>query len=113
MEFFADNAEIFSAIYPIYHVLNFILGFYAQFKANHSNTKNLFFFEGIENNKFEELKKIKEFINTAEEKEIKIYTRSIDKYNKIENEKLDNTTLSFYSTINPIKDLNNNKTGES
>ena len=44
LEFFADNAEIFSAIYE---VLSFILGFYAQFKANHSITKKLFFLKEL------------------------------------------------------------------
>ena len=104
MEFFADNSSLLSAIFV---VLNFILGFYAQFKANHSITKKLFYFEGIENNKFEELKKIKDLINTTEGKDIKIYTKNNDKNDKTENEKLDNTILPIYSKTNPIKNMKN------
>ena len=88
MQFFADHSSFLTAIYEI---LCFVLGIYAKFKANHSIIKKLFYFKGIENNKFEELKKIKDIVNTAEGNEIKIYTKNNDKNEKTENEKLYNT----------------------
>ena len=60
MEFFADNSSFISAIFLF---LNIILGYRAKYKANHSITRKLFYFEGIENNKFGELKRIKDLIN--------------------------------------------------
>ena len=100
MEFFADNSSFLTAIFVI---LSIILGFYSQFKANHSITKKLFYFEEIENNKFEELKKIKDLINATEGKDFKIDTKFNEKNDKIENEKIDNTIVPIYTKINSIK----------
>ena len=66
------------------------LRYLRQIKANHLIIKKLFYFKGTENNKFEELKKIKDIENTAEGNEIKIYTKNNDKNEKTENEKLYN-----------------------
>ncbi len=65
MEFFSDNSVFLANIYT---VLNLILSFYARFKAKHSITNKLFYFEGIENNKFGELKKIKNLLNSTKKK---------------------------------------------
>ena len=64
MEFYADNSSL---LINIFQILCILFSFYVQFKANHSITKKLFFFEGIENNKFKELKNIKYFINLNKE----------------------------------------------
>ena len=100
MEFYADH---FSLIVSIFKVLCFIFSFYNKLKANHSFTKKLFYFEGVENNKFEELKKIKELINSKEGKDIKIFTENIDKSDKTEIEKTENTIGPLYPKINPLK----------
>ena len=105
MEFFADNSSLFIAIFKI---LCFIFSFYNKFQANHSITKKLFYFEGIENNKFEELKKIKELINSTEGKDIKIFRVNDDKNEKTEIEKsdiekTDITMGPIYPKINPLK----------
>ena len=45
--------------------------YYDKIKANHSISKKLFYFEGIKGNKFQELKKIKDFIELKRESETK------------------------------------------
>jgi len=100
MEFYADQ---FSIIITIFNVLCFIFSFYNKLEFNHSITKKLFYFEGIENNKFEEIKKIKDLINSIEGKDIKIFTDNINKVGKKEIEKTDNTMGPIYPKINPIK----------
>ena len=60
MEFYADKSSL---LLSIYWILCFIFSLYDREKANHSISKKLFYFEGIENNKFKEFKEIKELIN--------------------------------------------------
>jgi len=101
MEFYADNSSLFITIFRI---LCFIFSFYSKLKANHSITKKLFFFEGIENNKFEEFKIIKDLINSTEGKGIKIFTKkNDDKNDKTEIEKNDITIGPIYPKTNPLK----------
>lgn len=66
MEFYADNSSL---LITIFEILCFIFSFYDQLKANHSITKKLFFYEGIEENQFQELKKIKDILYSTKEKD--------------------------------------------
>jgi hypothetical protein len=105
MEFYADNS---SFLITLFSILCLILSFYNKLKANHSISKRLFYFEGIENNKFEELKKIKELINSGEGKGIKAFTENINKNDrkeieKSEIEKTDITMGPICPKINPLK----------
>jgi hypothetical protein len=63
----------------------------------------LFYFEGIENNRFDKLKKIKEIINPTEGKDIKNLKENIDKNDKTEIEKTDITMGPICPKINPLK----------
>ena len=67
MEFYANNSSL---LITIFKVLCFIFSFYDKLKANYSIIKRLFYLEGTENNKFGELKKIKDLINLHEGKDI-------------------------------------------
>ena len=101
MEYYADNSSLFLTIFRI---LCFIFSFYNKLKANHSIAKKLFFFEGIENNKFEEFKIIKDLINSTEGKGNKIFTKkNVDNNDKTEIEKTDITIGSIYPKTNPLK----------
>ena len=105
MEFYADNS---SFLITLFSILCLIFSSYNKLKANHSISKKLFYFEGIENNKFEELKKIKEFINSGGGKGIKAFTENIDKNDrkeieKSEIEKTDTTMGPMNPKINPLK----------
>jgi hypothetical protein len=70
---FKDLLEIYNehSIFwlTIYWIIIFIFSIYDREKANHSISKKLFYFEGIENNRFKEFKKIKEIIDLNQVKE--------------------------------------------
>jgi len=66
MEFYADNSSL---LINIFQILCFIFSFYDKLSANHSITKKLFFFEGIEQNQLKKLKKIKFILNKTKERE--------------------------------------------
>jgi hypothetical protein len=66
MEFYADNTLL---LLNLFEILCVILSFYDKLRANHSITKKLFFYEGIEQNQFEELKKIKDILYSTKEKD--------------------------------------------
>ena len=85
MEFYADNSSL---LITIFEILCFIFSFYDQLKANHSITKKLFFYEGIEQNQFQELKKIKYILYTTKEKDkdIKVFSSKV----KDENPQMEN-----------------------
>jgi hypothetical protein len=75
MEFYADNTLL---LLNLFEILCLIFSFYDKLRANHSITKKLFFYEGIEQNQFEELKKIKDILYSTKEKdkEIKIFNKT-------------------------------------
>ena len=66
MEFYADTSSL---LLSIFWILGIIFAYYDRLKANHSISKRLFYFEGIKNNEFERLKKIKKFMERKEELE--------------------------------------------
>ena len=72
MEFYADNTSL---LINIFEILCIIFSFYDQLQANHSISKKLFFYEGIEQNQFEELSKIKEILYSNKEKDIRFYNK--------------------------------------
>ena len=59
MEFFADTTALFSTLF---FVLGAIFAYYDRVKANHSISKKLFYFEGIEGNKFNQLRELKKVL---------------------------------------------------
>ena len=63
MEFYADTSAL---LLSIFWILGNIFAYYDRIKANHSISKKLFYFEGIKNNKFQQFKKFKDFINKNE-----------------------------------------------
>ena len=79
MVFFADTSAFLMCIYE---VLCFALGFYAYFKANHSISKKLFFYEGIKNNKIKELKKVKNIIGLENVKEFTLEKKKTKRINR-------------------------------
>jgi hypothetical protein len=85
MEFYADNSSL---LITIFEILCIIFSFYDQLKANHSITKKLFFYEGIEQNQFQELKEIKNILYTTKEKDkdIKVFSSKV----KDENPQMEN-----------------------
>ena len=68
MEYYADSSCL---LLNIFWILGKIIAYYDKIKANHSISKKLFYFEGIKGNKFQELKKIKDFIELKRESETK------------------------------------------
>ena len=102
------------SLLTIYWIISFIFSIYDREKANHSISKKLFYFEGIENNRFKEFKKIKEIIDLNQVKErinhnrinnISIYIRNIPSSDIL-------TVNSAEGNINPIYNSNleqNNK----
>ena len=68
MEYYADSSCL---LLSIFWILGKIFAYYDKIKANHSISKKLFYFEGIKGNKFQELKKIKDFIELKRESETK------------------------------------------
>ena len=60
MEFYADTSAL---LLSIFWFLAKIFAYYDRIKANHSISKKLFYFEGVINNRFEQFKKFKKFIN--------------------------------------------------
>ena len=90
MVFFADTSAFLMCIYE---VLCFVLGFYAYFKANHSISKKLFFYEGIKNNKIKELKKVKNIIGLENVKEFTLEKKKQKEL--IDKDKRDKNTSSM------------------
>ena len=68
MEFYADTSAL---LLSIFWILGVILAYYDRKVTNHSISKKLFYFEGIKNNRFEQFKNIKKFMNNIEELEKK------------------------------------------
>ena len=64
MEFYADKSSL---LLSIYWLLCHILALYGREKANHSISKKLFYFEGIESNKFKKFKELKYMIDSSQE----------------------------------------------
>jgi len=60
MEFFADTTALFSILLD---VLGVIFAYYDRVIANHSISKKLFYFEGIEGNKFNQLRKLQKALS--------------------------------------------------
>ena len=88
MEFFADTTALFSTLF---FVLGAIFAYYDRVKANHSISKKLFYFEGIEGNKFDQLRELKKVL-TNKEKDWKNATIGIPttNYSNIQNNNLEN-----------------------
>ena len=88
MEFFADTTALFSTLF---FVLGAIFAYYDRVKANHSISKKLFYFEGIEGNKFDQLRELKKVL-TNKEKDWKNATIGIPttNYSNILNNNLEN-----------------------
>ena len=88
MEFFADTTALFSTLF---FVLGAIFAYYDRVIANHSISKKLFYFEGIEGNKFDQLRELKKVL-TNKEKDWKNATIGIPKtnYSNIPNNNLEN-----------------------
>ena len=88
MEFFADTTALFSTLF---FVLGAIFAYYDRVKANHSISKKLFYFEGIEGNKFDQLRELKKVL-TDNKKDGKNATIGIAKtnYSNILNNNLEN-----------------------
>ena len=101
MEFYADNSSL---LITILDILCIIFSFYDQLRANHSISKKLFFYEGIEHNQFEELKKIRDTLNSTKEKDMRIYN------SKKENVKMgyENRDIQNSQAHSKRKILNNN-----
>ena len=59
MEYYADSSSL---LLSIFWGLGIIFAYYDKVKAIHSISKKLFYFEGIKENKFKELKKIKDIL---------------------------------------------------
>ena len=87
-----------SLLLSLYWILCFFFSLYDKEKANHSISKKLFYFEGIENNRFKEFKKIKEIIYSNQVEERIIHTRinNISTY-------IRNITSNDVLTVNSIK----------
>ena len=60
MEFIADTTALFSILFD---VLGVIFAYYDRVIANHSISKKLFYFEGIEGNKFNQLRKLQKALS--------------------------------------------------
>ena len=60
MEFFADTTALFSILLD---VLGAFFAYYDRVIANHSISKKLFYFEGIEGNKFNQLRKLQKALS--------------------------------------------------
>jgi len=88
MEFFADTTALFSTLF---FVLGAIFAYYDRVIANHSISKKLFYFEGIEGNKFDQLRELKKVL-TNKEKDWKNATIGIPttNYSNIQNNNLEN-----------------------
>jgi len=88
MEFFADTTALFSTLF---FVLGAIFAYYDRVKANHSISKKLFYFEGIEGNKFNQLRELKKVL-TNNKKDGKNATIGIPttNYSNIQNNNLEN-----------------------
>ena len=88
MEFFADTTALFSTLF---FVLGAIFAYYDRVIANHSISKKLFYFEGIEGNKFDQLRELKKVL-TNNKKDGKNATIGIPKtnYSNIPNNNLEN-----------------------
>ena len=67
MEFYADKSSL---LLSIYWILCFFFSLYDREKANHSISKRLFYFEGIDNNKFKEFNELKEVFNFRKRRKI-------------------------------------------
>ena len=87
MEFYADTSGL---LLSIFWILGVILASYDRIVTNHSISKRLFYFEGIKNNNFEQLRIIKELIKKKEEQEEKSKEENNEKNkendNNIQNE---------------------------
>ena len=59
MEYYADSSSL---LISIFWILAVIFAYYDKLKANHSISKKLFYFEGIKENKFKELKELKDYL---------------------------------------------------
>ena len=92
MEFYADKSGL---LLSIFWILGVIFAYYDRVITNHSISKRLFYFEGVEENKFEQFKLMKDLI---EEKE------KLEKYNQ-------NQQLEHVSTYND-KSREGNSRGE-
>ena len=87
MEFYADTSGL---LLSFFWILGVILAYYDRIVTNHSISKRLFYFEGIKNNNFEQLRIIKELIKKKEEQEEKSKEENNEKNkendNNIQNE---------------------------
>ena len=64
IEFFSEKSSI---LLGLYWLLCHILALYGREKANHSISKKLFYFEGIESSKFKKFKELKYMIDSSQE----------------------------------------------
>ena len=108
MEFYADN---FALLLSIFWVLEVILAYYDRMKTNHEISKSLFYFEGTKGIKFEknkeikfnDLKTIKELIESKEKLEKE---RLVGKTQEKENLQDDNKIIAF--ELNTAENENTN-----
>ena len=111
MEYYADSSSL---LVSIFYILGIIFAYYDKIKSIHSISKKLFYFEGIKENKFQELKKIKKILEQKiqpPQKDIK-YINDNEEHgqNSVDKFKRENTDSSMINEDKrEKKDKNNNK----
>ena len=109
MEYYADSSSL---LISIFWILAVIFAYYDKLKANHSISKKLFYFEGIKENKFKELKELKDYLeeknkpNDIDGGNNSTVSESVEpnSKNQINNEKLRRNNT--YEPMNPKKKKN-------
>ena len=105
MEFYADTSSL---LLTIFWVLGVLFAYYDRIKANHSISKKLFFFEGIEKNKFDNFRKFKQFILKNEEMNNNIQLgHNVLIYPNNRSNLRTNTTREIFLRDNPNPSINN------
>ena len=110
MEYYADSSSL---LLSIFWILGKIFAYYDRIKANHSISKKLFYFEGIKENKFYELKKIK---NILEQKfqppireDIKLHPNDSEKHGQNSKNKLNGENTNSSINDEDKRNQNNNQ----
>ena len=113
MEFYADTSALFLSVFWI---LGIIFAYYDRIITNHSISRRLFYFEGINENKFDQFKIIKELIISKEklEKEkLENEIKNSQQENKICTYALDNTNIISNSNDNALSNNLNRRNSNS
>ena len=106
-EFYADFSSL---LLSIFWLLGILFAHYDRFKANHSISKRLFYFEGIKRSEFARLKKIKNLIEEKNNKRndddgVVVHIRD----NSNQNTKSNHVILNNFLRRNTDSQLNNKK----